>query len=296
MSSKLIDKKKYGIFPAGRSEYYVGMGLIIVSALTFSTAGLFTKGVEAGPWEVIFWRGLFAVGFTVVWVFSRASLRHNFNMGYSGLCIAVVGALGTAAFISSFKFTSIANVSLIYAISPLIAALLAWIVIGERISARMLTGCLAALVGVAIIVSGSLGQISLTGDMLALWMTFVMALTMVLYRKHPLTPTAGPAILSSLLLLMAALVFGHPLAVEFSEILILAAFGLLFAIATVTLAEGAKRVPSGQTALLSSLETPLAPIFAFLLLAEVPNMATFLGGALILIAVFFAIRRAAPEK
>jgi drug/metabolite transporter (DMT)-like permease len=89
-------------------------------------------------------------------------------MGYSGLTIAVIGALGTAAFIQSFKLTSIANVSLIHAVSPLIAALLAWFVIGEKISVRTMAGCVVALLGVAIIVSGSFGQISLYSDLLAL--------------------------------------------------------------------------------------------------------------------------------
>jgi len=40
----------------------------------------------------------------------------------------------------------------------------------------------------------------------------------------------------------------------------MAAFGLIFAIASVTLAEGMKRIPAGETALLSTLETPLAPL------------------------------------
>ena len=40
----------------------LGIGLIIVSALFFSTAGVFTKGVSADAWSVIFWRGVFAAG------------------------------------------------------------------------------------------------------------------------------------------------------------------------------------------------------------------------------------------
>ncbi|MEL7087275.1 MAG: hypothetical protein AAGL98_02345, partial [Planctomycetota bacterium] len=60
--------------------------------------------------------------------------RNFFDLGSSGWGVAIVGALGTAAFIPAFKLTSIANVSLIYAIAPLIAASLAWGVIGERIS------------------------------------------------------------------------------------------------------------------------------------------------------------------
>ncbi len=277
--------------PSLGSGFALGAGLLVISAVTFSTAGLFTKGVEAGSWEVIFWRGLFAAAFTSLWTIWRGRLRENTaGMGYSGLAIGVIGALGTAAFISSFKLTSIANVSLIYAVAPLIAAFLAWRVMGEKPSARTLAGSLAALLGVAIIVSGSLGAISLNGDLLALVMTTVMASIMVIYRRYPHTPGPGPSVLQSLLLLPVAASLGSPFAVAPAEIYTLAAFGLLFAIASVTLAEGAKRVPAGQTALISALETPLAPVFAFLLLSEVPNGATLLGGSLVLLAVIFSMR------
>ncbi len=272
-------------------EYYIGVVLVVAAAVTYSTAGLFTKGVEAGAWDVIFWRGFFAAALTTAWTINRGTFRPNFfAMGYSGWAVAVVGALGTAAFIPAFKLTTIANVSLIYAVAPLIAALLAWFFIGEKVSVRMIAGCVGALLGVAIIGVGSLGQVSFYGDLLALWMTIAMASIMVIYRKYPETPGAGPAAMQSVLLLPVAAVFGNPINVERTEVYILAAFGLLFAIASVTLAEGAKRVPSGQTALISALETPLAPVFAFLVFTEIPNTATFLGGSIVLIAVLITIR------
>ena len=274
-----------------RSSFHVGVFLVLTAAVTYSTAGLFTKGVDAGSWEVIFWRGVFAAAFTIFWTINRGTFRRNFfDMGRSGWAVGVIGALGTAAFIPAFKLTTIANVSLIYAVAPLIAALLAWVAIGEKVSARTMAGCVCALAGVAIIVSGSLGHISLAGDMLALCMTAAMASIMVIYRKFPETPGAGPAVLQSMFLLPCAATFGDPFGVEHMEVGILAAFGLLFAIASVTLAEGAKRVPSGQTALLSSLETPLAPIFAFILFTEIPNIATCLGGSIVLLAVLLSIR------
>jgi len=276
-----------------KSEYQIGVFLIVISAITFSTAGLFTKGVEASAWDVTFWRALFGAICTTIWLINRKTLTQNiFCMGYSGFAIAIIGAIGTAAFIQSFKLTSIANVSLIYAISPLIAALLARFAVGEKLSFKTMLGSVSALVGVAIIVSGSLGEIHLYGDLLALCMTIVMASIMVIYRKYPDTPGAGPAILSSLLLLPFAAIFGNPISVEPTEIYVLFAFGFLFAIASVTLAEGSKRVPSGQTALLSSLETPLAPVFAFILFMEIPNAATFFGGSIVLFAVLFSIKTA----
>ncbi|MEM7801187.1 MAG: DMT family transporter [Chloroflexota bacterium] len=271
-----------------------GILLVLVSATTFSTAGLFTKGVSAGAWEVIFWRGFFSALFTTIWTLSRRTFHQNFcGVGYSGWAVAFIGALGTAAFITSFKLTTIANVSLIYAISPLIAALLAWVSIGERVTLRTLVGCAGALLGVGIIVSGSLGQISIKGDLLALWMSSVMATIMVIYRKYPETPGAGPAVFSSLLLLPVGMLLGAPLAAGTRELFVLAAFGLLFAIASVTLAEGAKRIPSGQTALLSALETPLALLFALLVFAEIPTFSTCLGGGLVLLAVLFSLTASA---
>lgn len=273
-----------------RSDYAFGVLLIVAAAIAYSTAGLFTKGVVAGVWAVIFWRGVFAVGFSVAWTAHKGTFRQNFlRFGTSGWYVAIVGALGTAAFIPAFRLTSIANVSLIYATAPLIAAALAWAMIGERISARTLMGCIGALFGVGFIVSGSFGQFSIYGDFLALIMTIAMALIMVIYRKYPNTPGAGPTAMQSILLTPVALFFGQPFQTDPMEILILAAFGLLFAIAAITLAEGAKRVPSGQTALLSALETPLAPFFAFLLFTEIPGRMTIWGGTIVFIAVLASI-------
>ncbi|MEM9845515.1 MAG: EamA family transporter, partial [Pseudomonadota bacterium] len=121
-------------------------------------------------------------------------------------------------------------------------------------------------------------------------MTLVMAMIMVIYRAWPNTPSAGPSVLQSLLLIPLALTFGTPLQTAPSEIAILAAFGVIHAIASVTLAEGAKRVPSGQTALLGALETPLAPILAFVILNEVPAGPTLIGGVVVFAAVLLSIR------
>ena len=277
---------------ATRSDYSIGVLLLLASALTFSTAGRFTKGVVAGAWAVIFWRGLFAALFTTAWTLQQGTFRQNFfAMGRSGLAVGVIGAIGTACFIPAFKLTSIANVALIFAASPLIAAVLAWVFIGERASGRTMLGAGMALIGVAVIVSGSLGGSNLQGDILALIMTLVMSGVMVIYRARPDTPGAGPSVLQSLFLMPPAFALGQPLQTDAFEIVILMIFGVLFAIASVTLAEGAKRVPSGQTALLSSLETPLAPLLAFLILAELPTTETFIGGAVVFLAVLMSIKR-----
>ena len=263
-----------------------GVVLVVVSAIVFSSAGIFTKGVSSGSWEIIFWRGVFAAGFTIVYVLWRKGWKREFsNMGISGLSVALINATGTAAFIPALKLTTMANVALVYATSPLIAALLAWLWIGERLTRKLALGCFFSFAGVAIIFQGSIGNVNFKGDLLALWMTCALAIIMAIYRRYPNTPAAGPAALSSLILLPVALMFGLPFSVPANELIILAMFGLVFAIASVTFAEGAKRLSAGETGLLSALETPLAPLFGWLVFMEVPVTASFVGGALILAAV-----------
>ena len=127
------------------------------------------------------------------------------------------------------------------------------------------------MVGVLIIVSNSFGSSRILGDLLAFFMTLMMAGIMVIYRKYPDTTAALPAALSSIILLPCAVLFSTPGDVLPNELPILALFGLVFAVASVTLSEGARRLPSAETALLSILEMPLAPILAVLILSEAPT-------------------------
>jgi len=268
------------------SSHKAGVLLVTISAIVFSSAGVFTKAVESDAWEIIFWRGVFAAGFTCAYVLWQKRFAREFLcMSGSGLAVAIVGASGIVAFIPAFKLTSMANVMLIYAAAPLIAAVLAWIWINERLTRRLVLGCTGSIAGVAIIVSGSANSINLQGDLLALWMTIAMAILMVIYRRYPSTPAAGPAALSSLILLPIAIYHVNPFIVSMTDFLLMAAFGLAFAIASVTLAEGVKRLPAGETALLSTLETPLAPLLGWLFFAEIPADATVFGGIIVVVAV-----------
>jgi len=264
-----------------------GVFLLVVSAVIFSSAGLFVKGISADAWVIIFWRGLFAAAFTTCYVIYRGDTGKEFGcIGKPGVIAAIVGALGTIAFIPAFKHTSVANVSLIYAASPLIAAAMMWAWVNEKPSAIVLISSLIALIGVVIIFFGSLGAVYLNGDLLALGMTTAMAFFVCIYRRYPNTPAAGPAILLSCILILVAFVFCDPFVASYFEILIMGSFGLAFSIASVTLAEGAKRLPAAETALISSLETPLAPIWAWIFLSEVPAVLTLIGGSIVLLAVY----------
>jgi drug/metabolite transporter (DMT)-like permease len=81
------------------------------------------------------------------------------------------------------------------------------------------------------------------------------------------------------------LVLGVPFTDTPPQISILAGFGLAFALGSVTLGEGARRLPATETALLSLLEVALAPLLAWIIFAEHLKAMTWAGGGLILAGI-----------
>lgn len=267
-------------------ERLTGLALVLLAAVVFSTAGLFTKSVAADAWSVIFWRGISAATFSLLYLALRRGLRKEMvRLDRPAVLAAVLLAAGTAAFIPAFKLTTIANVAMIWATAPFVAGLLAWAIMNEKPRPSILAASGLALLGVLIIVGGSIDGSHWQGDLLACWMTLMMAGVVVLYRFKPQTPTVIPAALSSILLLAPAFWLTNPWNISVNEIWILLCFGGVFAVASITLSEGAKRLPAAETALLSAIETPLAPLWAFLILSEFPSGGALFGSGLILVAV-----------
>ena len=77
-----------------------------------------------------------------------------------------------------------------------------------------------------------------------------------------------------------------PFAVSRSDAILLVLFGLSFAVAVVLMTEGARLIPAAEASLLGAVETPFAVLLAWLILAELPPATGFVGGALVLAAVF----------
>ncbi|MGB0865228.1 MAG: DMT family transporter [Granulosicoccaceae bacterium] len=272
-----------------QQQRLIGIVLVTLSAVTFSTAGLFVKGVSAGSYAIVFWRSLGAIAAIFTYTYCKGQLKNEQqNFGSVAWAVSIVGALGTLAFVPAFKYTSIANVSIIYAAAPFVSAGIAYLWMREIPARATLYGSVVVVLGVAIIFGESVGQSQLLGDLLALIMTAFMALVVCIYRRYPNTSTLGPAAMMALLLVPVGFVFDTPFNIPTVEIGLCLLFGLVFALASVTLAEGARRLPAAQTSLLSALEMPLAPIWALLLFSETPALSTLIGGLLIAVAVVAA--------
>ncbi|MFT5708819.1 MAG: drug/metabolite transporter (DMT)-like permease [Oceanospirillaceae bacterium] len=280
----------------------IGIILVSISAIVWSTLGLFAKGIEASVWVILFYRGLFSILILGLYVHKKSEqgITHEFkNLGWPGWLSAVIGAASTICFISAFKYTSIANVSIIYAVTPFIVSILAWIFLREKINTKGIICATFALVGVVIMVGGSSGSINLLGDALALLMALGMSALVILFRKFPNKPMILSTLISAVFHVLLSLMLSDPFAVSAVvpsvlfpcaiDLVLLVGFGVVFALATILMVEGTRLIPASQSALISTLEAPLAPLWAWLVFMQLPSSATWIGGALVLIAVFYNI-------
>ncbi len=124
------------------------------------------------------------------------------------------------------------------------------------------------------------------GDAFALVMTLGCALYMVLIRAFRDSPVVLAGGVSGLLLSFVGWFVVDPLAVSQQDAVLLSLFGSSFALAVVLWTEGTKLIPAAEAGFLGSAEAPFAILLAWLLLAELPPLASFAGGGIVLTAVF----------
>ncbi len=272
------------------SAHQTGILFISISAIVWSTLGLFAKGIDVDVWVILFWRGLFSIIIlgTYIYLKSNQSIKQEIKeLGWPGWLSALIGGASTVCFISAFKYTTIANVSIIYATIPFIVSVLAWFFLNETISPIAIGCATLALLGVFIMVGGSAGSINLIGDALALLMALGMSVLVVLFRKFPKRPMILATVVAAIMHMLVSLALSTPFTISSQDLVLLMGFGALFAIATILTIEGTRLIPAFQSAIISTLEAPLAVLWAWLVFTQIPSTVTWLGGGIVLAAVLW---------
>jgi drug/metabolite transporter (DMT)-like permease len=258
------------------------------AAIAWSTAGVLQRQLTLDTPTQIMGRAAFAAAALLAYVLvvERGRTAQAFrSVGVAGIGVAVCVATASASFIAALNHSSVARVLFILALSPVIAALLARVVLGEHISRRTALAMIIALAGVAVMLGSPKGG-SLAGDGLAFVAATAFAVMIVITRWRHDVSMAPATCLSQVLLVVAFLPFASPGTIGAGDIGWLAALGigqigLGFALLTV----GARLIPAAQVGLITLLEIVLGPIWVWLALNERPSTATLIGGAIVIVAI-----------
>lgn len=289
-------------------EERVGYLLIFLSALVWSFGGTIARFIDTGDnWAVIFWRSLWAVAFLLgfmVWRDGwRGTLKLFRDMGLPGLAVAICFATASTSFVVALSYTTVANILLMQAGVPLLAALLAWALFRERVTVATWMAIAAVIAGVAIMVSESLdGAVSPIGDGLALLIAVMFSIATVVTRRFAHVRMTPATCLGAMLAATFAASQASELAVSGHDMRFLFVFGVVnLGLGLAFFTTGARLVPAAVAALIGTFEPILGPIWVWLVHSEVPSLRTVVGGAVVVTALLVHIglefkRQARPAR
>jgi drug/metabolite transporter (DMT)-like permease len=267
----------------------LGRIYIALAALAWSSAGLVQRGISVNTVTQVAGRAVFA--FLALLAFTAVMEHGNpwrvfRTMGWSGLGFAVSVAIGSAMFIAALNHTTVANVLLMQAAAPIVAALLAWLLLGETVTSRTWVAMGVALAGVGLIAGGPGGQ-SL-GVAFAFLMLLGFAAAIVIARGRSDVSMAPGACLAQLLLVTVFAPFAHFGGVSGHNVGLLAVLGVgQIGLGLMFFTLGAQLIPAAEVALISLLEVVLGPLWVWIARSEQPAASTIAGGIVLIAAVVY---------
>lgn len=278
---------------SGAHRRLKGRLAILVAAIAWSTAGVGQRGLEATAATQVVGRALFSAIALVVLAAAlerRGTLRRFCAMGRFELLYAVLMAVASSAFILALAHTTVANVLFTQAAAPMMAALLGWAFIRERVGVRTWIALALAAAGVA-----TMAGDSLTAGWAAVVLPFAMtsgfACAIVVARHQRSTSMLPATALSQVLVVVALAPFIDLGSAGEGDWAVLAGLGVgQIGLGLALLAVAARLIPPAEVAIISLLEVVLGPLWVLLVYAERPSMATLGGGAVILAAVIVQAR------
>lgn len=275
-------------------RYGRGVGLVLAAGTLWSLMGLCLRQIEAASvWQILFWRSVGMVPVLLAFIWWTSGGRPLAQIRKVGLAGAVGGmglVFAFAGAIYAIQTTTIANAVFLFTASPFVAAILGWILLGERVKPWTWAAIGLAVFGMYLMVREGLAMGALQGNIAALLSAAGFGAFSVCLRWGKVGDMMPVSMLGGVFsILVAGVVLslgGQAIVVSGHDMAISAGMGAaILALGMVTYTLGSKVIPAAELTLLSLIEVLLAPIWVFIVLGETASPATFIGGGVLLAAV-----------
>lgn len=280
-----------------------GSLIILLTGIGFSFGGLAFRSVEIGSWEYLFFRGLGMGGVAAAVLGFRyrgrlADLTDRIERSHvvAGLLLGGMNML----FIVSLSFASVAFVLILQTLAPLTAAYFSWLILKERPAASVLIATGISLVGVVVMVGGSIAQDFSPYGLMAILIPIGFGLYTTLIRSTQRIDAMVPLAVAALSLLIIGIISvlfagGFDATVQDAVIGTFAG-SVLLAVPLSAFNMAQRVVPASESSLLIMTEVVLAPLWVWLFVGETASSTTILGGAIIMAAVIWVTLTRVPRK
>ncbi len=278
-----------------------GVLLIAAACLCWSSGGILVRMLDLDGIVIAFWRSLIMA----------AAVATGLVIGYGRQAVAVIaavqwpgflsGALLSGAFVGyilSITFTEVANTMILMSVSPLVAAVLAHLILKERLDRPTIGAIGVAMVGIAIMFSHGIATGSLLGDVFALLVAVTFGANIVVLRRWRGIDMVPATMLGGLISAAAVAPWALGTAIVGADFAILAILGCFqLGLGLFLFVRGSRKLRAAELGLLTLLETVLAPLWVWIGIGETPSAAALLGGSIVLAAVIglTLMQRSAPH-
>ncbi len=269
-----------------------GYLITLLGVFWLSPDALVLRLIGSDSMSILAFRGGFAVitlCLILLWRDRGNALAKFIAGGLPMLIVGVTYAINSAAFVYAIEKTSVADVLVILAATPLVAAVLGWLLLRE-VPAKM-TMIAIALGGLGVTVSavGGITGGSALGIIAAIITTVLLAGQFTMLRYWPKVDNVAAVVVGSAIMGVFGFIWGDPLALEGTPLLLAVLLGLLLTPLAYTLVTiGPRYLTSAEVSLTMLLETALGPLWVWLVLSEEPPFTALIGGAIIILAVVVA--------
>lgn len=267
-----------------------GRGILIAATgvLVLSFDALLVRLAGASAATIAVWRGglmFVALGAFLAIRDGGRPWRGLAAGGWMAVVVAIVSGVDSLVFVLSVMHTYVANTVVILATAPLFAAAFSGIFLRERVPLRTWVAVGVAAAGVSGVFAGAIEAGHLLGDLFGLAAAILMAANLTLLRAHPGIQRIPVVWLGGLVTCLCALLIPGvaPFSLDatgYAAVGVMGALQMPLALILITVAT--RMLPAAEVSLFLLVETVLAPIWVWWVLAEAPPSRTFLAGGLIL--------------
>lgn len=276
------------------SAYKRGVFLVFMAGVFWSTQGLAIKFMDAADaWQILFYRSISLA----IFLFLVVTLRSG------GKPIAAFKALGSGAVLGgvclvfafaggivAVKETTVANAFFLFASAPFFGALLARLLLKEKIRRATWIAITVAMAGILVMVASQLDGGKLYGNTAAIVSALGFAVFAIILRWKRLGDTMPIVCYGGLFgtIIGGAVCYFGSGGFEISTLDLSISFAMgigQVGIGLIVFTLGSKHVPANELALLSMAEVVLAPTWVYLFLGETMSLETAIGGVLIIGAI-----------
>ena len=271
------------------NSHLKGLLIAFFGILILTPDAVLVRLADSNSWTVLFWRGIFfATGIIVILLITYRSKAVNelINIGKEGVLIGLLTALGGTSFILAIHYTSIAKTLIIISISPIMVAIVSWMMLKEKPALYTWISMIIVFFGIYVVMSGDTSGVNLLGNLFALLSVVIGGFSFTLLRKYKNVNMVPAMAVNGMAIALVGFVFADSLVLSSQSMLYILASGVVLAVSFSLITIAPQYIPAPEVAMFFPLGTVLGTLMAWIVVKEQPSSNALIGGSIVIVTLF----------